>query len=214
MKTWKPTADWGSSTTRRYSVGVDRGMIYVGGIGFAWAGLTSVDRKGTGGSPEKVYLDGQLNRVRVPKPDYEASVESFTYPDAFEQCLGVVSLGGGLKTPGGRLNSFDFSYRNLEGDGLGYDEHYTIHFAWNCVAVPSNRKSQTISASPTLETFSWEIHGIPSPTNLHGPSPYVSVSTRDADPVKLDALEQIIYGADGSTPTLPSIGEVYAILNG
>lgn len=214
LDNWSPTAKWGGPRTRRYSTGVDRGMIYVDGVGVPWSGLTKVGREGASGEVGKNFIDGRLYRVSVPTEDFVGSVEAFTYPDEFDQCIGNVQVDStGLIVHGQPPRPFDLCYRSFQGDALDKKTNYTLHFVYGCMAIDKGHEHTTINDSPEAGTFSFEVYGIPTNVEGHKPSSYFSIGTKAVDPLTLDGLERVLYGVDGSTPTLPSAEEIRSYLN-
>lgn len=207
---WSPTVTWSKATQKRYSIGADRGMLYRDGLGVPWSGLVSVSRNGNDSDVGKRYLDGVLFNVSVPPSDFSASLEAFTYPDEFDACLGNANYNGveGLVVHGQESEPFDLCYRTLQGDGNGYGEDYILHFVYGCMAVDSGHDHASINDSPEAETFSFEIHGTPQVVPNARPSSYFSIDSRKVNRVLLEGLEQVLYGADGARPRIPTMEEI------
>ena len=215
LEPWNPTAEWGSTEQRQYSIGTDRGMLYLDGIGVPWTGLVSVNRKTSSGESEKRYIDGRIFRVQIPPGDFEAVVEAYTYPYEFEACIGSESLGApGLLAHGQSSTSFGMSYRTLSGDGDGYSEHSKIHLIYEAVAEMSDYRNDTVNDSPQLAPFSFDIFGIPISGDGFRPTTYFSVDSRNVDEILFRGLEHVLYGHGGTTPRLPSIEEIREYLYG
>ena len=187
-------------------------MLYIDSVGVPWSGLVSVNRKAGEGETRKRYIDGRRYRVDIAPTDYEASVEAFTYPDAFEQCLGHTRLAGGLVAHGQFGRSFDFCYRSLSGDGEGHRENYKIHFVWGCVAEESDYSHGTLNESPEASPFSFTLSAIPIDAAGLRPTSYFSLDSRDVAELTLRGLENSLYGKSGTSPTLPTIAEIRSYL--
>ena len=209
---WTPTVEWSKPENRRFTIGADRGMLYRNGVGVPWSGLVSVNRNGNDSEVGKRYLDGILFNVSVPPSDFSASLEAFTYPDEFDACIGNANYNGveGLTVHGQESEPFDLCYRTLQGDGNGYGEDYVLHFVYGCMAVDSGHDHASINDSPEAETFSFEIHGVPQTVPNARPSSYFSIDSRKVNRVLLEGLEQVLYGADGAQPRIPTMEEIEA----
>ena len=215
LEPWNPTVEWGNSEQRRYSVGVDRGVLYLDGAGVSWTGLVSVNRKAGDGETRKRYFDGRLYRVEVSPADYAATVRAFTYPDEFEQCIGNSSVDGTALMAYGQLSrSFGMSYRTLSGDGEGHSQHYKIHLVYDCVAEASDYENSTINDSAELSPFEFNVTGIPIDASGLRPTSYFSIDSREVSSVLLRGLEHVLYGHGGTQPTLPPIADIRSYLTG
>ena len=215
LEPWSPTAEWGTTEQRRYSIGVDRGMLYLDGVGVPWTGLVSVNRKAGEGETRKRYIDGRIYSVSVPETDYAASLRAFTYPDEFDRCIGNVSPDGTALTAHGQPGrSFGLSYRTLSGDGEGHDQHYKIHLVYNCVAEESDYENGTINDSPELSPFEFNLTGIPVTSPGLRPTSYFSIDSREVSDILLRGLEHVLYGKGGTPPVLPPIADIRSYLTG
>lgn len=212
---WVTTVAWHEPKQRTYSVGVDRGMVYIDGIGHSWSGLVSVSRNAPDGELNKRYLDGVLYDVRVPKHDFEGSIEAFTYPRAFERCIGQQQLDGeSIIAHNQPAIPFHLVYRTGIGDGIPDSDEYKIHILYNCYAQDSGVDYNTINSSPEADTFKFDIYSIPVHTSGIKPSAYFTIDSRDINRVQLEAIERVLYGADGSSPVLPDIEELRGFIRG
>ena len=106
--------------------------------GVAWDGLVSVTQK-SDDSPSTVYIDGQLVRTSLTPSYFSGTIEAFTYPDEFEQHIGIVNgMTGQPKAP------FGFCYRN----------NNEIHLVYSALAAPSNDQYETVGDQINPVTFS------------------------------------------------------------
>lgn len=212
---WDTTVAWHEPKQRTYSVGVDRGMVYIDGVGHPWSGLVSVSRNAPDGELNKRYLDGVLYDVRVPKHDFEGSIEAFTYPRAFERCIGQQQLDGeSIIAHNQPAIPFHLVYRTGIGDGIPDSDEYKIHIIYNCYAQDSGVDYNTINSSPEADTFKFDIYSIPVHTSGIKPSAYFTIDSRDINRVQLEAIERALYGAEGSSPVLPDIEELRGFIRG
>lgn len=213
---WNPTTTWNKATQKRFSVGVDRGMLYLDGVGVPWAGLTAVNRRKHDGENRTRYIDGQIYRMDTTPSDYAATINAYTYPDEFDQCIGNErpSADKGLTVHGQMPKPFSFSYRTLVGDGDGVDQHYKIHLVYNAMADELDYEYATMTETTDLTPFSFDIVGVPVNVDGHRPTSYFSIDSREVNPVLLRELEHVLYGKAGTQPSLPSIEEIRAYLRG
>lgn len=214
VESWDPQAAWGSAENRRWKAGVDRGMIYRDGEGYPWSGLISVDRTGGQSTVSKRYIDGQLFGVTARPSDFEAKIEAFTYPEEFEECIGLARdpEASALVVHGQESEPFDLAYRILEGDGNGMGENYRICLAYNCEAIDAGTSDVTINDSPELGRFAFDVFAIPQDLPGFRPSAFYEVCSRDVDKGVLSQLERILYGHGGVQPYLPPIEDIRTFL--
>ena len=214
VEPWTPDRRWDAPTERRYTLGVDRGMLYVDSVGYGWSGLVTVDRQNDGGGVAKRYIDGRLFTVIVPPSDYVANLEAYTYPDVFDECLGNVRPDNpGFIAHGQPARPFDLCYRTLVGDAEGHFRDYKLHLVYNVMAQEGGHTHATISDSPEAETFGFEIHGVPVASSGLKPTAYFSIDTREVNHAIVQTLEKVLYGWNETQPRLPSIEEIRSYLN-
>jgi hypothetical protein len=213
---WNPTATWDKAAQKRFSAGVDRGMLYLDGVGVPWSGLTAVNRRKHDGETRTRYLDGRIYRIDTTPSDYAATINAYTYPDEFDQCIGNGRPSGenGLTIHGQMSKPFSFSYRTLVGDGDGVDRHYKIHLVYNAMADELDYEYATMTETTDLTPFSFDIVGVPVDVEDYRPTSYFSIDSREVDPVVLRELEHVLYGKAGAQPLLPYIEEIREYLGG
>ena len=88
------------------------------------------------------------------------------------------------------------------------------------MASPSEKSYNTINDSPEAVTFSWEL--TTTPVNVAGAKPTASITidSTKVDKQKLAALEEVLYGKDGTgsdhtgaaEPRLPLPDEIKTIM--
>lgn len=184
---WNPTATWDKAAQKRFSAGVDRGMLYLDGVGVPWSGLTAVNRRKHDGETRTRYLDGRIYRIDTTPSDYAATINAYTYPDEFDQCIGNGRPSGenGLTIHGQMSKPFSFSYRTLVGDGDGVDRHYKIHLVYDAMADELDYEYATMTETTDLTPFSFDIVGVPVDVEDYRPTSYFSIDSREVDPVVL-----------------------------
>lgn len=207
--------DWNAVGTRFYEAGVDRGVLYVEGQpGVAWTGLTSVVEHSSGGSQRPFYLDG-VKYLNVPSSEeYEATIDAFTYPEAFEQCDGTSRIHTGLLITQQSRKSFSLSYRSKVGNDVdGVDHGYKIHLVYNALASPSQKTNKSIGDSPDPSDFSWDITTRPPTVTGYKRTAHVIVDSRFTNSMTLSSIENILYGSVSNSARMPSLAELIEIFN-
>ena len=77
---------WGDPGTRKFSTGVDRGVLFVQGHeGVPWNGLVSVTARSSGGAAVPYYIDGIKYLNLSEREEFEGSIAvSYTHLRAHE----------------------------------------------------------------------------------------------------------------------------------
>lgn len=210
---------WDKIGERFFETGVDHGVLYVQANGaypkgVAWNGLTSVSESPSGAEASAFYADNikYLNLTSVE--EFGATIEAYTYPDEFEACDGSAELAAGVKIGQQKRSAFGLCYRTRVGNDTDGDEKgYKLHLVYGAVASPSERNYQTVNDSPEPMTLSWSVTTTPVEVAGKRPTSCLIIDSRTADPTKLAALEEILYGKDGETgtgtePRLPLPNEI------
>lgn len=203
---------WSAVGERFYEAGVDRGVLYVDGVGTPWSGLVSVDEAPTGGDANPYYLDGVKYLNLSKREEYQATLNAFFSPPEFDACDGVGTVRQGLFATQQRRKSFGLSYRSGIGNDVnGVDHGYKIHILYNALATPTQRRHNTMSSSVQPAALSWKIttKAIPVPDMM--PSSHLVIDTREAPPSMVALLEDILYGNELNAPRLPDPEEVAAL---
>lgn len=201
---------WNSAGERRFSAGVDRGVLYVGSHpGVPWNGLLAVSETPNGGEIISTFFDGIKISHRASRSEFKAKIEAFTYPDEFAECDGTASLGNGLFATQQRKSSFGLSYRvGLGNDQKGTDYGYRVHLVYNALAKVSEVTHATISDTITPESFGWDISTKPPLISGVAPTSHFVIESNDTPDPLLNDIEDILYGTDVQDPRLPSIEEL------
>lgn len=211
---------WDETGQRFYEAGVDHGVLYLpdeqGAYvdGVAWNGLTTVTEKPSGAAANAQYADNIKYLNLYSAEEFGATVEAYTYPDEFAQFDGL-----GVPTPGVSVGQqvrgrFGLSYRSKKGSDLNEDAGYKLHLVYGCTASPSEKAYATINDSPGAIQFSWEVATVPVPVTGFRPTSLLTIDSTQVDADALAALEQLLYGAPGVDPALPSPDEVIALFAG
>ena len=194
---------WDKTGDRLYETGVKNGVLYIptAGIyskGVAWNGLTAVTESPSGAEATALYADDTKYLSLMSAEEFGATIEAYTYPDEFAACDGSAELADGVMIGQQKRSTFGLCYKTTIGnDTEGNDHGYKLHIIYGAQAKPSERAYASINDSPEAITFSWEI--TTTPVNVTGAKPTASlvIDSTKADPSKLAALEDILYGKDG-----------------
>lgn len=203
--------NWNASGERYYENGVDRGVLYVDGLGVAWTGLISVAEAPSGGGPRPYYLDGIKYLNIAAAEEFVATVNAFNAPAEFGVCDGIATVHNGLFATQQPRKPFGMSYRTLVGNELNQDAGYKIHLVYNALAAPSERPNSTINDSPEPGAFSWGITTLPPAITGFKPTAHFVVDTRYADSLAVAELEDILYGSEEADAIQPTVAELVAL---
>ena len=212
---------WDKTGERFYETGVKNGVLYVqeGGQyknGVAWNGLTAVTESPSGAEATPLYADDIKYLNLLSTEEFGATIEAYTYPDEFAACDGSAALADGVMIGQQARKTFGLCYRTTIGnDTNGNDYGYKLHIIYGALAAPSEKAYATINDSPEAITFSWEV--TTTPVNVTGAKPTASITidSTKADPTKLAALEDILYGKNGepaNEPRLPLPDEIKTLM--
>ena len=213
---------WDQTGERLYETGVKQGVLYVqasGGTypkGVAWNGLTTVTESPSGAEATPLYADDIKYLNLMSAEELSGTIEADTVPDAFAECDGSASIATGVYIGQQARKTFGLCYRTTIGnDTNGNDYGYKLHIIYGALAAPSEKAYATINDSPEAITFSWEV--TTTPVNVTGAKPTASITidSTKADPTKLAALEDILYGKDGepgNEPRLPLPDEIKTLM--
>ena len=196
---------WDQTGDRLYETGVRNGVLYIQNSdgtypkGVAWNGLTSITESPSGAEATALYADDMKYLNLISAEEFGATVEAYTYPDEFAECDGSASLATGVTVGQQSRKTFALCYRTVLGNDTDNDAHgYKLHIIYGATAAPSEKAYSTVNDSPEAITFSWELKT--TPVNVAGfkPTACITIDSTKADPAKLTALEEILYGKDGT----------------
>ena len=213
---------WDKTGERYYETGVKNGVLYIPteGVyskGVAWNGLTAVTESPSGAEATALYADDMKYLSLYSAEEFGATIEAYTYPDEFAQCDGSAELTKGVSIGQQTRKTFGLCYRTTIGnDTNGNDYGYKLHMIYGCMASPSEKAYATINDSPDAITFSWEVTTTPVSVAGFKPTASITIDSTKADPTKLAALEDILYGKDGepgSEARLPLPDEIKTLMS-
>lgn len=207
---------WGNRKDRRIEMGVSKGVLFPKGReGTVWNGLISVSENPTGGENVDLYADNTKYCSLRSAENYEATIEAYTYPEIFAECDGSAIITRGVEIRQQKRLPFDFCFRTEIVDADGNELHggYKIHLVYNATASPSERSYTTINDSPEATTLSWDIKTVPFVAKGLKPSSKIVIDSTKADRIKVEAIEDILYGNDNTIPRMPDPDEVISLLS-
>jgi hypothetical protein len=215
------TLTWDQVGERLYETGVDHGVLYLPDSsgdyveGHAWNGLTTVTESPSGAESSPQYADNIKYLNLVSAEEFGATIEAFTYPDAFAQCDGTAVPSPGIAIGQQSRKSFGLAFRSKVGNDLdGTDHGYKLHLIYGALAAPSEKAYATINDSPEAIAFSWEVTTTPVQATDLKPTALLTVDSSKVDGAALKQLEDILYGTAGVDPRMPLPDEVIGLFEG
>lgn len=212
---------WDAETQHFYETGVDHGVLYTRDAktgayknGYVWNGLTAVNETPSGADATDLYADNIKYLSLRAAETFGGTIEAYMFPPEFAECDGSATVTEGVTIGQQPRKSFGLSYRTILGnDVLGNDYAYKLHLVYGCTASPSERSYSSVNDSPDAITFSWEFDTVPVPVNGYAPTALLTIDSSKADPEKLKALEDILYGTEETEARLPLPDEVFELLS-
>ena len=211
---------WDKLGEHFFETGVDHGVYYDYNKatkkfdkGVAWNGLSAVSESPSGAEPSAIYADNIKYLNLLSAEEYSATIEAYTYPDAFKKSDGLGEIAAGVTIGQQSRAMFGFSYRSLLGnDTDGTKAGYKIHLIYNCTASPSEKAHNTVNDNPDAAAMSWSISTTPVDVAGFSPTATIEIDSRTVDAEKLAAFEAILYGSDDAEPRMPLPDEVIELL--
>lgn len=210
--------EWDKTGERFYETGVKNGVLYIPtegdyNKGVAWNGLISITESPSGAEATPLYADDIKYLNLYSAEDFGATVECYTYPPEFSECIGEAELVKGVSIGQQDRKPFGISYKTVVGNDVdGNNKGYKIHLIYGAMAAPAEKQYSSINDSPEAMTLSYELTTTPISVKGMKPTAYVVVDSRTADPAKLEAFEKIIYGSSEAAARLPLPDEVKTLL--
>ena len=203
---------WDESGEHIFETGIDHGVVYPVDSngqyskGYAWNGISAVTESPSGAEPTAIWADNIKYLNLYSAEEFGATLEAYTYPDAFAECDGSAEIAQGVYAGQQSRKAFGLCYRTrvgneLQGDQLGYK----YHLIYGAKASPSERNYNTVNDSPEAQAMSWEISTTPINLTVFKPTSLVTIDSRKTDATKLATLEQILFG----TPAQQAQDAVY-----
>ena len=210
---------WDQTGEREYETGVKNGVLYVQGEGgtypkgVAWNGLISVTESPSGAEEQALYADDIKYAAPRSREEFGATIEAYTYPEAFEKCDGSAELSPGVTIGQQTRTPFGLAYKTTIGNDTENNNYgYKLHLIYGATAAPSEKAYQTINDSPEAITFSWELTTTPVSVKGYEPTAILTIDSTKTDPTKLATLEGILYGSEETEARLPLPDEIATIM--
>lgn len=211
---------WDQVGERLYETGVDRGVLFLhdeNGVydeGHAWNGLTTVTESPSGAESNPTWADNIKYLNLLSREEFGATIEAYTYPDAFAECDGIAIVDGVAVAQQTR-RPFGLCYRTLLGNDIdGTDFGYKLHLVYGALASPSEKAYATVNDSPEAIGFSWDVTTTPVDVTGKKPSALLVINSTEVDAGALADLEDLLYGTVGADPRLPLPDEVLGLFSG
>lgn len=211
---------WDQTGERIYETGVDNGVVYPFnsstnqyGEGVAWSGLSGVTEKPSGAEPSPIYADNIEYANIISNEKFGATVEAYTFPDAFAECDGSATIATGVYIGQQKRKMFGLSYRTKIGNDVdGNDHGFKYHLVYGCFAQPTEKGHKTIGDTTEPETMSWELTATPIEVTGKKPTAHIVIDTTKVnDDTKITALKNKLYGTTTTPPTMPTISDLLTI---
>lgn len=210
---------WDQIGEKTYETGVGNGVLYVqkgsGSYdkGVAWNGLSAVTESPSGAEPTAIYADNIKYLELTSAEEFGATVEAYTYPDEFAECDGSAEVADGVMIGQQDRKAFGMAYKTIVGNDTEKNAHgYKLHMIYGATAAPSEKGYATVNDSPEAITLSWELSTTPVEVTDHKPTATLVIDSTKANPEKLKALEDILFGTDEAEPRLPMPNEVISLM--
>lgn len=226
MPNTTPKLVWDKVGEKLWETGVDRTVLFPmndqGGYaaGVAWSGITAINESPSGAEPTKIYADNIVYGVLMSPEEDALTIEAFTYPDEYAECIGEATVGTGAVIKQQNHKHFGLAYRTMIGnDTVGTEHGYKIHIFWDCVAGASEDSNSTVNDSPEQKTFSWSVTTMPVAATGFQPTASMVLDSTKVPEAKLTQIETLLYGvagegqAQGTDASLPTFAQIKAILD-
>ena len=211
---------WDQVGEKLWETGVDRTVLFpmtASGAyakGVAWSGITAINESPSGAEPTKIYADNIVYGVLMSPEEDALTIEAFTYPDEYAECIGEAELGEGVMIKQQTHKHFGLAYRTMIGnDTEGTNHGYKIHIFYDCVAGASEDSNSTINDSPEQKTFSWSVTTLPVSVDNFQPTASVVIDSTKITKTKREQIEELLYGAASKESELPSPSRIKQILD-
>jgi len=210
---------WDQPGEHRFETGVDQGVLYIPtngvySIGYAWNGLTALTESPSGAEASAVYANNKKYLNLISAEEFGATLEAFTYPDAFIPCDGGAAPSQGVTIGQQPRKEFGLAYRTKVGTDANPELGYKLHMVYGCLAAPSERAYATVNDTPEAMPLSWEISTTPVNITGYKPTAILTIDSTKVTAANLLALENALYGTVGTDPRLPLPDEVVGMFAG
>lgn len=192
-----------STNTPSYTIGCDRGVLYLDNVGVPWNGLVSVEEISGDVVSSEEYFEGVRTNLSQIAEDFKCQVTAFTYPLEFSKYLGYDD-----NDDSDVERRFGFSYR------IGDSKTGEIHLIYNALSMPLSEyrvASRSKNVNPTM--FNWVFETIPITHVGIRPTAHIYVDLSLLDTSIVANLETFLYGSPTTSAKMPTIQELISILD-
>ena len=195
---------WDGIGEKAFEAGVSNGVLFLFNStsnkweGQPWNGLTNVTESPDGGDAEDFYADNIKYASLRGIENLTGSIECYTYPDAFEDCIGHDELTAGIRIGQQNKKPFAIAYRSEIGNDANPNAGYKIHIVYNCTANAAEMSHDTAEDSPNLEPFSFDFNANSVPVKDHKSTSSLTVDSTKVSSEALTKIENALYGVDAS----------------
>ena len=216
--------DYETTGNHYFETGVRNVVLYVHDgtdytTGVPWNGVTGITENPSGAEATPLYANDHKYLNLISAEEFGATVEAYTFPDEFLECDGGAALASGVTLGQQPRKRFGLCYRTSVGSDVDPSaaNAYKIHLIYGATAAPSEKSYATMNESPEAMTLSWELSTVPISVPGFSNTASITIDSRTVnDAEKMAALEEIIYGGEGTGKTahLPTITELTTIFGG
>lgn len=196
---------WDRPTDRKFEAGVEKGVLYTGNNnrGVPWNGLISVSENYSEGMVEARYQDGVKRHNYVPTQEFESEITAYTYPEEFEECLGIYEAYDGFFVSEQDRRPFGITYQTKAGNANPESQlDFKIHIIYNAIATPNDITRDTIGDEIEPVEFSWGVQTAPVEAPGFRPSSHFVLDPSRMGPRMFEHIYNRLYGAPGLLPRL------------
>ena len=208
--------DWDDPQNRRFEGGVSKGVLFVAtstggyGNGIVWNGLKSVKLAASGAEINRAYADNFNYSSFRSTENLEGSIESYTIPQEFKQCVGKNEVIPGVMLGRQSSKSFCFSCRTEIHSSKTGAVGYRIHLIYGASTKPTEKSRTTINDSPEAVLSSYDFKTVPMRVSGHKPTSYLAINVFQYNE-RVAQLEGILYGSDYADSSIPDPEEVFLL---
>ena len=210
---------WDQTGKKKYQTGIQKCVLYVqsdGGTypkGVAWSGVTGVNEAPSGAEPTAIYADDTKYLSLMSAEDFSATITAYDTPEEFDECDGSAETAPGVTVAQQARKSFGLCYRTAIGNDVKQNKFgYKLHIIYGALAKPSGRDYKTVNESPEAIELSYEMSTTPVSVDGMNPTAKLVIDSTKADPEKLKALEDILYGSADTEARLPLPDEITTLM--
>lgn len=202
---------WNEFGKKKYYTGVSQGVLYVEGCpGVPWNGIKSVTENGEGADPVVLYADNLKYASFRSAGKFSASIEAYTYPEEFNDCLGMKTDTKGVYIDGQIRKRFSLCYRTevYEGHGISRKHGYQLHLLYNLTSSPTEKNYTSYGDSPDVVSFSWDMNSVPIVLEGYKPTSIIILDSLKIERGIMSKIEDELYGTDLKEPRMPDPQEI------